>query len=118
VSLDGLSADESAHNLLNDVHSRLNPTQVARVIRPNSTTAVVEAVMQAKKENLSISISGARHSMGGQQFAAGAVHLDMRGMNKFISLDSSRRLARVEAGITWPALLAELEKHQLGATPF
>jgi|694.fasta_scaffold97394_2 FAD/FMN-containing dehydrogenase len=118
VSLDGLSADESAHNLLNDVHSRLNPTQVARVIRPNSTAAVVEAVMQAKKENLSISISGARHSMGGQQFAAGAVHLDMRGMNKFISLDSSRRLARVEAGITWPALLAELEKHQHGATPF
>jgi len=79
VSLDGLSADESAHNLLNDVHSRLNPTQVARVIRPNSTAAVVEAVMQAKKENLSISISGARHSMGGQQFAAGAVHLDKIG---------------------------------------
>ncbi|MCX6856228.1 MAG: FAD-binding oxidoreductase [Verrucomicrobia bacterium] len=113
-----LSADERSPKILNDVHSRLNPTQVNRIVRPNSAAAVIEAIRQAKKEHLTISISGAKHSMGGQPFAVGAMHLDMLGMNQFIALDPVRRLARVEAGITWPTLLAELEKRQQGVTPF
>lgn len=44
-----VSADEAATRQLNDVHSRLNPTQVHRVIRADSTAAVVDAVKQAKK---------------------------------------------------------------------
>src|SRR5687768_14868547 len=71
---------------LNDVHSRLNPTQVAEVVQPHTVEDVAAAVKRAKVEGKNISISGARHSMGGQQFASGALHLDMRGLNRFIAL--------------------------------
>jgi FAD/FMN-containing dehydrogenase len=100
--------------LLNDVHSRLNPTQVAEIVHPRSVDEVIAAVKRAKAEGRSISISGARHSMGGQQFAKDALHLDMRGLNRFIAVDRDKKLARVEAGITWPVLLDALEKSQGG----
>ena len=100
--------------LLNDVHSRLNATTVAEVLQPKTVDEVVAAVKRAKSEKRSVSISGARHSMGGQQWATDSLNLDMRGLAKFISLDAERGLARAEAGITWPALVEALEKAQEG----
>lgn len=55
--------------------------------------------------------------MGGQQFATGAWHLDMRSMNRLLGLDRERRLARVQAGMTWPELLTALEAVQAGERP-
>ena len=98
--------------VLNDVHSRLNATEVAEIIQPKTTADVVAAVRRAEASGLQVSISGARHSMGGQQFAKGSLHLSMRSMNRALSLDLTRRLVRAEAGITWTELLEELEKRQ------
>jgi len=103
---------------LNDVHSRLNATVVAKVVSPHRAEDVVAAIREAREAGLSVSISGARHSMGGQQFAQGALHLDMRSMNRVVSLDLERRVVRAEAGITWTALLEELEKRQPQGSPF
>ncbi|QIF03531.1 FAD-binding oxidoreductase [Roseimicrobium sp. ORNL1] len=112
-----LTADPATPLLLNDVHSRLNATTVAEVLKPVTVDEVITAVKRAKEEKRSISISGARHSMGGQQWAKDSLHLDMRGLNKFIALDAERGLARAEAGITWPALVDALEKAQAGKEP-
>lgn len=98
--------------VLNDVHSRLNATRVHEVVTPRDPQEVVAAVKRARAQGLAVSIAGARHSMGGQQFARGALQLDMRGMSRFLSLDLAKGLAHVEAGITWPALLAALEERQ------
>jgi FAD/FMN-containing dehydrogenase len=97
---------------LNDVHSQLNPTWVRRVARPSTSEDVAALVSTAREQGAAISVSGCRHSMGGQQFATGGWHLDMRGMNRFLSLDRERRRARVQAGITWTELLAALEATQ------
>ena len=102
--------------VLNDVHSRLNATEVAEIVSPKTTEEVVVAIRKAQAKGLQVSISGARHSMGGQQFAKGALHLDMRSMKRVLSLDLERLLVRAEAGITWTELLAELEKRQSGET--
>ena len=99
---------------LNDVHSQLNPTWVRRVARPTTTADVVAMLRAAGEAGVAVSVSGCRHSMGGQQFATGACHLDMRGMNRLLSLDRERRLARVEAGVTWTELLAALGAAQAG----
>ncbi|MEZ0385982.1 MAG: FAD-binding oxidoreductase [Verrucomicrobium sp.] len=99
---------------LNDVHSRLNLTQVAEVRRPKSAEEVAEFVKEAKAQGWKASIAGARHAMGGQQFGTGAHHLDMTGMNRMLALDADRGIARVEAGITWPVLLQALEAAQPG----
>jgi FAD/FMN-containing dehydrogenase len=112
-----LTTEPTSPLLLNDVHSRLNATTVAEVLKPTTVDEVIAAVKRAKAEKKNISISGARHSMGGQQWAKDSIHLDMRALSKFISLDAERGLARAEAGITWPALVEALESVQVGKVP-
>lgn len=97
---------------LNDVHSRLNPTAVSGVLAPGSVAEVIDAVRSAAAAGGGVSIGGTRHAMGGQQFRSGAVHLDMTGLCRVLRFDPSRGLVTAEAGITWPALIAELERMQ------
>jgi FAD/FMN-containing dehydrogenase len=100
--------------LLNDIHSQLNETRVDRVIAVASQQEVRNAIRDAARNEKSISISGGRHSMGGQQFGAGTVHLDMRPLNRIVALDAVRGVAEVEAGIQWPELMRGLELMQEG----
>ncbi len=65
--------------VLNDAHSALNPTRVARIVRPGTVDDVIAAVRAAAGEGRGVSIAGSRHAMGGQQFGTDTVHLDMRG---------------------------------------
>ena len=57
----GFADIKSNPNLLNDLHSRLNPTLVDSVHYPKSTYDVLRLIKQAKKNNKSISISGGQH---------------------------------------------------------
>lgn len=98
--------------LLNDVHSGLNPVVVAEVVRPDSLAAIQVAVRSARDRGLKISIAGGRHSMGGQQFADGAMHLDMGALNRVLDGDAQRGLLHIEAGADWPAIIAA--SHALG----
>jgi FAD/FMN-containing dehydrogenase len=100
--------------LLNDIHSQLNETRVHRLIAVDSQHAVQDAIHNAARNQQSISISGGRHSMGGQQFGDGTIHLDMRPLNRIVALDSARGIAEVEAGIQWPELMRGLESMQEG----
>src|SRR6266403_94672 len=81
----GIAAEECAE--VNDVHSQLNRTRVARLVRPRSLEQLRETILQARGEGLAVSISGSRHSMGGQQFGAGMVLLDTRDLNRVGTLD-------------------------------
>jgi FAD/FMN-containing dehydrogenase len=100
--------------VLNDVHSQLNATNVAEVSAPKTVPELRRALFQAMRRGLGISIGGGRHSMGGQQFGTGTVHLDLSRMKKLISLDTVRGRAVVEAGIQWPRLVKLLLAAQAG----
>src|SRR5688572_32258751 len=52
--------------IVNDIHSRLNPTRVERIVRPRSTDEVVATVRAAATEGRAVAISAGRHAMGGQ----------------------------------------------------
>jgi FAD/FMN-containing dehydrogenase len=52
--------------------------------------------------------------MGGQQFGAGTVLLDMRRMNRVIGFDADAGVLEVEAGIQWPELIDYLIRVQRG----
>ena len=91
--------------VLNDAHSALNPTTVARVVRPDTVADVVAAVRAAAAEGRGVSIAGSRHAMGGQQFGTDTVHLDMRGMNRIVGLDAEAGIVDAEAGIEWAELI-------------
>ncbi|MBV9679433.1 MAG: FAD-binding oxidoreductase [Acidobacteriaceae bacterium] len=108
-----IKADERTE--VNDVHSQLNRTCVTRVVRPQSLEQLREAILQARRDGLCVSVSGSSHSMGGQQFGTGMVLLDMRGLNRVNAFDGASRTIEAEAGIEWPELLSELNRLQAGS---
>ena len=97
---------------VNDVHSQLNETTVARVVRVTSLEVLRGAIREAAVAGVSIIVAGSRHAMGGQQFVRGGWVLDMRPLKRVLMLDRERGLVTVEAGIEWPDLIAELERLQ------
>jgi FAD/FMN-containing dehydrogenase len=100
--------------LCNDLHSKLNPTRVARVFRPASGLEVVAALKEAAAEGLAVSICGARHAMGGQQFGEGTLLLDLSGLTSMCELDRERGTVEAGAGLKWPELIEGLHSRQAG----
>lgn len=92
--------------LLNDVHSALNPTDVAHIERPATLSELQALVRAAAQAGRQLSCAGGRHAMGGQQFARGELHIDTTGLRSVIAADAERGLLRIEAGATWPDIIA------------
>src|SRR5215471_12169399 len=90
---------------VNDVHSQLNRTRVHELLTPRTREEFAEIVRFASRKGLPISVSGCRHSMGGQQFAKDSICIDTRSLDRVISFDQKRGLIEAEAGIQWPKLI-------------
>lgn len=95
---------------LNDRHSGLNETPIARLVKPTSLGVLQRTMQDAAITNAAVSVSGGRHAAGGQQFGRGTIAIDCRGMNQVLDLDSERGIVEVEAGITWPQLVQVLNR--------
>src|ERR1700730_10781407 len=91
--------------LVNDVHSQLNPTRVLVISQPGSLEDVQSLVRAARKDRKVISVAGGRHAMGGQQFGADALLIDIRNLSRVLNLDSKNGIMEVEAGTEWPELI-------------
>jgi FAD/FMN-containing dehydrogenase len=102
--------------MLNDVHSGLNATKVARLVKPGSIAELRDAIVAARSDGLPVGIHGGRHAMGGQQFASGGVAIDMSALNGVLAIDPVAGTVEAEAGICWPDLMRELAARQ-GAEP-
>jgi FAD/FMN-containing dehydrogenase len=90
---------------VNDVHSQLNRTRVRELLTPRTREQLAEIVRSASRKALPISVSGCRHSMGGQQFATDSICVDTRSLDRVISFDQERGLIEAEAGVQWPKLI-------------
>jgi FAD/FMN-containing dehydrogenase len=110
----GDSLPAGTENLVNDIHSQLNRTRVSAVYAPNTVEDLRAILQTAKGQQVPVSISGRRHSMGGQQFLSDHMLIDMTSMNRVLHFDKERGIVTVEAGITWPELLEYLKKNQEG----
>ncbi|HEX6178141.1 MAG TPA: FAD-binding oxidoreductase, partial [Thermoanaerobaculia bacterium] len=96
---------------VNDIHSQLNATQVSAIVTPRSAAELRAIVRETRG---AIAVSGGRHAMGGQQFAANAPLIDIRNMNHVLSFDRERGVVEVESGIQWPELISWLVDAQRG----
>ena len=90
---------------INDVHSQLNRTRVRELLMPRTREELAEIVRSASRKGLPISVSGCRHSMGGQQFATDSICIDTRPLARVISFDQERGLIEAEGGVQWPKLI-------------
>lgn len=117
--LSGLAQDkkpkpEPGTILVNDIHSQLNSARVWRIATPQTLDEVRAQLRAARKEERNVCISGSRHAMGGQQFCADAVMLDIRKLNRVLSFDRERGLMELESGVQWPQVLEYLHESQRG----
>ncbi len=104
-----------AELVLNDIHSQLNSTPVVRVDRPDSR-AELEAILRgAARRGDVLSISGGRHSMGGQQFGTDTINIDIRSLDRVLAFDPESGRIEVEAGIQWPELISRTRQLQRDA---
>jgi FAD/FMN-containing dehydrogenase len=99
---------------VNDIHSGLNRTRVARQVPVASLEMLQSIIRTAKQEGKSVSIAGGRHAMGGQQFGTDTVLLDMTSMNRILRFDPEKGEVEAEAGVMWPALTDFLLEVQAG----
>lgn len=106
---------DDSGGLLNDVQSQLNPTRVALIRRPRSIEDIQQALDEARRGNLSVSVAGGRHAQGGQQFGTDTLHLDTSGFNQPLALDTDRGLVRMQGGTQWPELIEYLHDAQKGS---
>ncbi|MEO7599282.1 MAG: FAD-binding oxidoreductase [Opitutus sp.] len=98
--------------LVNDLHSALNPTQVAQIVEPCGVDEIVAVVRAARTANAALSICGGRHAMGGQQFGTGTWLIDLRRHCRVSRFDVPRGLITAESGIQWPAIVAACRTHE------
>jgi FAD/FMN-containing dehydrogenase len=84
---------------INDA-SCLDKTAVYGVVAVTEVKDIAEAFAYARENSLKVSLSGVRHSMGGQAFAKDALVLDMRPY-KQIALNESEKTVTVQSGATW-----------------
>ncbi len=92
--------------------SCLNRTPVHGVARPQSEDDVRRALRYARSQGLSVSVSGTRHSMGGQSASPGGLVLDMGDMDSVV-VDEATATARVGAGASWARVLEAVHEHGL-----
>ncbi|HEX4696994.1 MAG TPA: FAD-binding oxidoreductase [Candidatus Udaeobacter sp.] len=100
-----IQAEREKEIWVNDVHSQLNRTRVRELLRPRTQEELAELVRSASRKGVPISVSGCRHSMGGQQFATDSICIDTRSLDRVISFDQEHGLIEAEAGIQWPKLI-------------
>lgn len=86
--------------LIHDV-SRLIPVQVQEIIHSSQESGLVKAIVEAEKQNLKVSIAGARSSQGGHTFYPDALLLDMLEFNQILSFDEKKKTITVQSGATW-----------------
>ena len=100
--------------LVNDIHSQLNATRVAGIVKPRDVAELRAAIVEARASGQSVSIAGGRHAMGGQQFGEANLLIDTRDLNRVLDFDAENGTITVEGGIQWPQLLEHLGTVQVG----
>ena len=105
-------SDQSTQGIVvNDVHSQLNKTTVHEIVSAKTFEELQALIRSSKSTGNKISISGARHAMGTQQFGTNTILVDMRSMDKVLHLDRQSKTVEVQSGITWPKLIRWLNEY-------
>lgn len=90
--------------------SRLTSFVVSEIRSPKTVAGVIQAVRDARSANRKISLSGIRHSMGGQALGSHTLHLDMTRMDA-VRYNASDQTITVGPGATWKQIQTTLSQH-------
>ncbi len=83
------------------------------IVRPETTEEVSEIVKIANKHKIHMVPRGGGADLVGGSVTQGGILLDLTRMNRIIEINEDNYYCVVECGITWGALLSELQKKKL-----
>ena len=83
------------------------------IVQPASREDVVETVRFAREHGLTVSTRGSAHSQSQLGINRGGILLDMKAMDRVLSLDINSATVDVEAGVVWRDLVHHLKKQAL-----
>jgi decaprenylphospho-beta-D-ribofuranose 2-oxidase len=107
--LQKLTLAPPAGTLLTDASS-LNSSVVAEIRSPTTVSEILQAISDAKATTRKISLSGIRHSMGGQALGQQTLHLDMTHLDA-VRYDDADQTITVGPGATWRQVQTVLSPH-------
>jgi FAD/FMN-containing dehydrogenase len=110
-----LSPGDDGYNEVRQVWNGLIDRRPALIARCTGTADVIDAVNFARTHNLLVAVRGGGHNVAGAAVCDGGLMIDLSLM-KGIHVDSQRRTARAQAGVTWGDLDRETQAFGL-ATP-
>jgi FAD/FMN-containing dehydrogenase len=96
--------------------SRLNQTPVAEVVPVESDAVAAERQLaallrRARDSGLTVSLAGARHSMGGHTISPQGIVIDMLPFHD-MRYDAEREILHVQAGARWSQIIPYLDPFQ------
>ncbi len=108
------ASDAHSQGQIDDA-SRLNQTKVSEiweipVAAEDAEKQLGELLERARRDDLKVSIAGARHSMGGHTIYPGGIVINTRQWNR-MELDDKRDTLKVQAGALWEDIIPYLNKH-------
>ena len=81
------------------------------VLRPRSTSEVVDALAFARKQPVALAVRSGGHGISGRSTNDGGIVIDLGQMNAIEILDPQARRVRLGAGARWMDVAAALEPH-------
>ena len=92
------------------------PGKPSYIVQPKSAEEVQRIIKLANNNKLPVTpySSGIHFYINTIPFQSGII-LDMSKMNQILSIDERNRMVRIEPGVTWGQLQAELQKYDLMA---
>lgn len=98
--------DDASHLNLTKVHKIINVEQEPQAIQKQ----LREILRYAKQHNLKVSISGAKHSMGGHTIYPNGISINMLPY-KHMSFDSKTNILTIGSGASWTQALQYLDNY-------
>ena len=98
---------EQSGGFINDA-SCLNKTPVYGIVRIKTVADIQNALRFARENQIKVTVSGQRHSMGGQSFSKDGLVLDIRDFSQ-ISVDQRNLVLTTQSGATWAQIQSLLD---------
>lgn len=109
-----LTADSPDYDEVRQVWNKMIDKRPALIVRCTGTADVVTAVNFARQYNLLTAVRGGGHNAAGNATCEGGLMLDLSLM-KGIYVDTQKRTAHAQGGVTWGDLDHETQLHGLAA---
>ncbi len=106
---------ESGYDEVRHVWNAMIDRHPALIARCTSAADVAAAIAFARQHGLPLTIKGGGHGVSGKAVCDGGLMIDLSLMQG-IEIDASRKVARVQCGVTWGALDAAAQAYGLATT--